>query len=347
MNVIISNKYTAMLQSLDIDVIKSLQGEFDVDDIIAQFQNFFFQRMIIDITAIKNHKDIVNLQKLSISFDMDKIILLLDDDEESSSPAYLSKLISMGIYNFTKNSEGIMYLYNNPNSYRDVAHIHQVESPDISSPSKPQYGFHDGNKKSDGKEEDYELSNAKVIGIKNVTKQSGATTLLYMMKNELESHYSVIGIEVGKTDFKYFNNKSLLSISEGELENVLDKYKSYDVILVDVNESDVAMQKCDDIVYLIEPSIIKLNKLMILNRNILNVLKKGKKVILNQSMLSKKDVLDFEYESGLKIFYNLPALNEREKNNYALNSFLTKLGFLKQEKFQNEQEKRNKKFGLF
>ena len=120
MNVIIANKQQSMLQNLEIDVIKTLEGEFDVDDIIAQFQNFFFQRMILDVTALKNYKDIRNLQKLSITLDMDKVILLLDDSDESGSSSYLSKLISMGIYNFTKNLEGIMYLYNNPNSYRDV-----------------------------------------------------------------------------------------------------------------------------------------------------------------------------------------------------------------------------------
>lgn len=64
MNVIIANKYQSMLDSLNIDVIKRLNGQFDVDDIINQFQNFFFQRMILDITALKNYKDIKTLQKL-------------------------------------------------------------------------------------------------------------------------------------------------------------------------------------------------------------------------------------------------------------------------------------------
>lgn len=83
MNVIIANKYNAMLQNLDIDIIKSLNGEFDAEEIISTFQNFYFQRMILDITAIKNYKDIKNLQKLSIALDMEKVILLLDDSIES------------------------------------------------------------------------------------------------------------------------------------------------------------------------------------------------------------------------------------------------------------------------
>ena len=128
MNVIIANKYKEMLDSLDIDVIKSMDGEFTVDEIVERFSNFFFQRMILDITAVKDYKNLKNIQKLSVNLDMDKVILLLDDSSESSSALYLSRLISMGIYNFTRNKEGILYLLDHPNSYRDVAHIHQLEN---------------------------------------------------------------------------------------------------------------------------------------------------------------------------------------------------------------------------
>ena len=55
MNVIISNKNSALLENLGIDIIKEMHGEFDVDEIISTFQNFFYQRMILDITAIKNY----------------------------------------------------------------------------------------------------------------------------------------------------------------------------------------------------------------------------------------------------------------------------------------------------
>ena len=57
---------------------------------------------------------------------------------------------------------------------------------------------------------------------------------------------------------------------------------------------------------------------------------KDKKVILNQSLLSAKDVNDFEYESGLRILYNMPPLDERSNNMQALNEFLVKLGFTRQ-----------------
>ena len=55
MNVIVSNKYQALLANLDIDVIKSINGEFSVDELVAQFSNFYYNKMIIDITAIKGY----------------------------------------------------------------------------------------------------------------------------------------------------------------------------------------------------------------------------------------------------------------------------------------------------
>lgn len=332
MNVIISNKYTAMLDTLDIDVIKKLEGEFTVDEIINQFQNFFFQRMILDITAIKDYRDIKNLQKLSISLDMDKVILLLDDSSEGTSGDYLSKLISMGIYNFTKNVEGIMYLYNNPNSYRDVAHIQQLDM-------------------TSGEEvviEKYEetVTGTRIIGLKNVTKQSGATTLAYMMKNQLKQNYSVVAIEVNKGDFRYFNDKSLISTTNFEIGNQISKYSDNDVIIIDINDSKQAEELCHEVLYLVEPSIIKLNKLMLVNSGIFKELnKRNAKIVLNQSLLNSKDVLDFEYESGAKIYYNMPPLDEREKSIFALNSLLVRLGFTKQK--EEEQEKKKSLLDLF
>ena len=43
MNVIISNKYQSLLDKLDIEVIKRLDGEYEIDEIIEIFQNLFFK----------------------------------------------------------------------------------------------------------------------------------------------------------------------------------------------------------------------------------------------------------------------------------------------------------------
>ena len=328
MNVIVSNKNQLLLENLGIDIIKEMNGEFEVDEIIATFQNFFYQRMILDITAIKNYTDIVNLQKLSISLDMQKLILLLDGTEETSNPNFLSNLVSMGIYNFTKNMEGIQYLYNTPNTYRDVAQFHRLDAtfgnaamanaqPVVAAPVvevAPQPEFY----------------GTRVIGVKNITKQSGASSLVYMMKNELSKHYSTVAIEVDKTDFTYFKDKSLISTITSEVGSVINKHKDKNVIIVDINNSLVAEGFCQDVLYLIEPSIIKLQKLMTLNATALQGLK-DKKVILNQSLLSSSEIANFEYEARVKVFYNLAPLNERDKKLPELNKLLVKLGFSKQQ----------------
>ena len=330
MNVIISNKNQMLLENLGIDVIKEMKGEFDVDEIIATFQNFFYQRMILDITAIKNYTDIVNLQKLSMSLNMEKLILLLDGTEETSNPIFLSNLVSMGIYNFTKNVEGIQYLYNTPNSYRDVAQFHRLDAtfgnanianqqqvatitPTIAMPA-----------------DEPEFYGTRIIGVKNITKQSGASSLIYMMKNELSKNYSVVAIEVDKTDFNYFRDKSLVSTVTSDVGVVINKHKDKNVILVDINNSIVAEGFCQDVLYLIEPTIIKLQKLMTLNATALQGLK-NKKIVLNQCLLSSNEIANFEYEARIKVFYSLPPMNERSKNQPELNKFLVKLGFKKQQ----------------
>ena len=329
MNVIISNKNSEIIQSITIDVIKKLEGEYTIDEVVSTFKNFYFQRMILDITAIKNYKDIKTLQKLSIALDMDKIILLLDSSPESIAPEYLSKLISMGVYNFTQNAEGIMYLYNNPNTYRDVAHLHQLDNLNV---------------ESDSVQAQVNLTGPRIIGIKNIVKGAGSTTLIYMMKRELEKTLSVVALELDKRDFTYFNEKNMYSVSSSEFSNAIAKHSSNNVILVDINESMIAENTCTEMYYLLEPSTIKLNRLM-MNEPKTLLKHRENKVVLNQSMLSSKDVLDFEYESRMKIFYNIPALDEREKDIYALKGFLNKLGFKNNQ--SEETQKKNKLLGLF
>lgn len=121
MNVIVSNKYQMLLANLNIDVIKNINGVFTVDDLAVQFKNFFFNKMILDITALEDYENINTIQRLSVALDMNKVILLLDDSSKVNSSMYLSQLVSMGIYNFTKNIDAITFLMDNPNTYKDPA----------------------------------------------------------------------------------------------------------------------------------------------------------------------------------------------------------------------------------
>ena len=135
MNVIVSNKNKEILSNLDIDLIKSIDGEFTPEEIAAQFPpNFYFNKMVLDITAVKGYEKINIIQELSLLMDMSKVVLFLNDSPIVNSPTYLSQLVSMGIYNFTKTIDAVKFLIDNPNTYTDVASYHQLNAAPASAP---------------------------------------------------------------------------------------------------------------------------------------------------------------------------------------------------------------------
>lgn len=325
MDTVISNKYSSVLNELDIEVSKKLEGEYTVDEIISQFKNFFFNKMFLDITAIKDYKDLTNLQKLSMSIDMDKVILLLDkDDSISDSEPFLAKLVNMGIYNFTKDQNNLMYLYTNPNVYRDVAYLQKIDT---------------GENNNITTDSSHSVSNKRIIGIKNITDSAGATSLIYMLKKVLSSYYSVMALEVDKRDLTYFKDKDTLTVKDDEINNIISKYNSIDIFLLDLNKSNKEYL-CTDVLYLVEPSILKLNKLAIINPKIINDIK-GKKVVLNKSLLSESEIADFEVETRIKVYYNIPPLNDKKDNSDILSPLLEKLGYIK------KSEETEKKKSIF
>ena len=97
--------------------------------------------------------------------------------------------------------------------------------------------------------------------------------------------------------------------------------------------------------YLLEPSTIKLNKMIRKNRGIFDSLK-GKKIVLNKSLLDNKDVMDFEYESRSQIFYNIPPLDDKKEKHRVLDDMLSHLGFIRQKNNNLGQEK-TKILGIF
>ena len=343
MNVIVSNRNSEILNNLNIEVIKRLDGEYSIDEIISTFQNLFFNKLIIDITAIKDYSDMSVLQKLCSSFDMNKVILLLDSSV--SKPDFVSKIISLGIYNFTTNLEGVMYLYNNPNSYGDVSQYHHIDSMIVEDEPAPKPNIFDfsldtnnsevEDSSNDDSGEDGSQTGAyvkpvskggrKIIGIKSVTPGAGSTTLTYLLKKHLQKRYRVLAIEVEKRDFIYFNDNELISSSNGVIGELLSTNQDREILLVDLNGSQAAENFCDEVLYLLEPSIIKINRLLSIKPKILNELK-GKKIVLCPSMLSSKDVKDFEYESGLSVFYNMKPIDDHG-DGAEIKELVSKLGY--------------------
>ena len=327
MNVLVVNKQENVLSTLNIEIIKTLRGTFSADELISTFTNFFFARMILDITALQDYEDVVTYQKLSIGLPIDKVILLIPASSQVANNFFLSKLISMGYYNFTTNSDGVLYLLSNPNTYKEVAHLHQIDAvapvPNVSQES----GKNNKETSASNGTITAAVSGIRTLGIKNVTDGAGASSLIYMMKKTLEDKYnlSVLSLEVDKREFTFFRDKDMVSTDKNSLATELLKAKNFNYVLVDLNDYDDSV--CDETIYLIEPSVIKLNKLMLRDRSIFSKLK-NKKVVINKSTLSDADVKEFASEAGIKVFYVLPPMNDRELPK-EISDFLIYLGMVK------------------
>lgn len=334
MNVIIANEQQNQLANLDVDIIKSITGLYDAFEIVEMFKNFFFSKMILDVTALKNYKDIKTYEILANGLDPDKIIFLLPEGSELCTPNFLSHIISLKIYNFTTNLNGINFLLKKTNTLKDVEHIVKMASVKTSSETGAVVANVSANVKR----------GVTVLGVKNVTDSAGATTFIYLLKKELSLAYgqnNVVAIEIDKNDFSLFNDKNMFSIRQMDIKNTIAKYSNASIILVDLNNCP-DNSFCGDVLYLIEPSTIKLNRLVRRNRVIFSKLV-GKKVILNQSLLLNNDVFDFESEAGIKVFYNMPPLDERKRNSI-IHDFLSKLGLFNEPVNSNNS---SKIFGLF
>ena len=151
-----------------------------------------------------------------------------------------------------------------------------------------------------------------IIGFKNITIHAGSTTLIYMLQKEaIKRNKDVISVEVDKDDFKLFRSSRMISVKNENLATTLDSLRE-DIVLIDLNDyQDDSL--CNEVVYLVEPSVIKLNKLMMMNKEIFTTLK-DKKVILNQSMLSTDDIPVLEKEANMKFFFNIGSINDRLDN---------------------------------
>ena len=99
---------------------------------------------------------------------------------------------------------------------------------------------------------------------------------------------------------------------------------------------------CDEVIYLLEPSTLALNRMIGRNKLAIERLK-GKKIMLNRSMISNKDVSELEKESGLLFFFNMPPLNDRVKND-AIKDLLGSIGLVNT---SSDSQSNNKIFGLF
>ena len=157
------------------------------------------------------------------------------------------------------------------------------------------------------------INNKYILGVRNMTSHAGTTTLIYMLKNILEYRFNkkVLAIEIKTNDFFYFKSKDMISVSEDSVEKNI-KNSDCEIILIDLNNNNFD-SLCSDIICLIEPSIISVNRLILENRMAFVALK-NKKVILNKCLISNDDVNKFSQEAGIPFYFVIPPLNDRVEN---------------------------------
>ena len=292
MNIVIENLNSNIIDSISIATIKRLSGVYDVGALFNEISALNYEKAIIDITAINNYNDINTLKSLISFIKSDKLILVINKDNVSLE--YLKNIIEIGIYNIAYTVEHIVELYSNPNNYEDAIIL-----------------VNKG------------VKTTKIIVFKNITKHAGATTLIYILKKHLDKARKVLALEIDKLDFNFFYNKEMISVADNAVDMTLEKYGNQDIILIDLNNSKNAYKYCDEVIYLVEPTMIRINESMMIDPTIFNSLK-DKKVILNQCPLSGDEVKEFESESRIKPYYILPMLNERA-NSDIINNLIDKL----------------------
>lgn len=310
MNVIVSNKQKKVIDSANIDAIKDLNGLFDIDELINNFKGYFFSKMIIDATSIIDFAKESVLRKLANEIGAEKIYLLLPPKPEPPK-RFCDFLTSLGIYNYSTKIEDIVRFLRTPNTNSDFYQQNTFNTENAIS-------------KDEGVKD---INNDKkiVLGFKNVTSHAGSTSLIYMIKTCLEKKFklTVDCIEVMKNDFRYFSSNEMVSVDYNTLLMAINNCKNR-IVLVDLNDYDSNM--CDEVIYLIEPSTIKVNELLYNNRDIFTMLS-NKKVVLNKSMLNEDETKIFGKEAGIDIYFSIPYVNDRI-DNVIIEQFINKIGIL-------------------
>lgn len=318
MNIVIANENMRVINTLSVDIIKVITGVYDVSTIEKELVNFYYNKVIIDITAIKNYFSNYDLLEFLNYFGKDKVILLLNDSKYCNSKEFLTVLINNGYYNFTSNSQGVSFLVNKSNTYEDVKKYIQTSTFTSELNSEVVNPGQIINQRS-----------IKIIGIQNLSESAGATTLMQQMVKQLSLSYKVVGIEINNFDSVYYRKNNIIYCNDYlDVETRIKSISDAEIIIIDLNEFKDKDNICDEILYLLEPGIIRLSKFIKKMNNNIEALD-GLKIILNRSALKEEEVPYFERETGIKVFYNLNNFDDQKDRLLSVDKLLVKLGFNK------------------
>lgn len=266
-------------------------------DMLLELKIYNFSNKIDDVVTYidtpNTYEDIVKKMQYD-DFYVDNSIKASDEFKEENQA--IDKVEHEELNNFSENER--------QEEKKDYTEVEKFEQSDTSE-SQYDSGYYVDDKR---------LLDKKIIGFKNVTSHAGTTTIIFLLKKMLQNKFrkKVLALEVESDDLKYYQEEDMISVSKDKLKNSIANSDA-DVVLVDINNYTGEKDFFKDIIYLVEPSIIKLNKLMINDRYAFRSLD-GKKVVLNQSFLSNSEASAFAKEADVEVFMNIPTLNDRINN---------------------------------
>jgi len=307
------------------DVVKFIEKPNTYEDAIKTIEGSFNNDLYVD-NSIKEGED-TNQDESSGEEKSISSFNQLENESQSSLHNMLS--------NFSINDAGNVEVPKEKSEEKDDGSVKEIS--ETYEEEKPDYDYnlnYNENEESDSsisdtptngntflisdsidENNDYteEVKEKKVIGIRNVTLNAGSTSLIYMLHKmaSTELKKSTLSVEVDKKDFKFYRDSSMISVEKDKVKDIVNSSRE-ELIFVDLNDCDDD-SFCTDVIYLVEPSVIKLNKLMIENKNIFKELK-DKKVILNKSLLKENDIRTLASEANMDFFYNIEPLNDRVSN---------------------------------
>ena len=133
---------------------------------------------------------------------------------------------------------------------------------------------------------------------------------------------------MNKQDFIFFNTPNLYScMSRDDVLRKIKEHQDSDAVIVDLNTVSYK-EFCTDVIYLVEPGIIKITKLLKRNGKIFQELS-GSKIVLNRTNMDESNIQEFEVETNCKIFSVVSNFRDNLDRVISVDKLLVKLGYNK------------------
>jgi len=134
MFVVVSNKFDKVIDESSFQhyPYEVAVGECKVQDIVSKLESSSVEKLLIDITSIKEYEDAGLWITLTQFINPSNVLILLDSSSKVDNSDFLMMLLDVGIYNFSTNIEELVGFYSVPNSFENA--LGNLNSDNIEEP---------------------------------------------------------------------------------------------------------------------------------------------------------------------------------------------------------------------